>query len=94
MLQRAAVIVQAEQQRADRVLARLVPAKSRHHAVGGAGVLDLEHRALAGLVGAVETFRHHAVESCALEAVEPVGRERDVGGGRRQMDRRDDMAED
>src|SRR2546427_4916505 len=36
VLQRAAVIVQAEQQRAHRVLARLVPTKSSHHAVGGA----------------------------------------------------------
>ena len=49
------VVVEPEQQRADLVLAALVPAKAGDHAVGGARVLDLEHRALAGLV---EQSRH------------------------------------
>src|SRR5207253_8563353 len=69
VLQRAAVIVQAEQQRADRVLARLVPAKSRHHAVGGAGVLDLDHGALAGLVGECRRLGDDAIQARALELV-------------------------
>src|SRR6185369_4773276 len=46
VLQHAAVVIEAEQQRPDSVLAALVPAESRDHAIGGANVLDLEHRAL------------------------------------------------
>ena len=47
------LVVEPEQQRADQhVLARLVPAEAGDDAVGGARVLDLEHRALARLIGA------------------------------------------
>src|SRR5262245_49811526 len=47
VVQRALVVVQAEKQRSDqRVLPVLVPAETRHHAVGGARVLDLDHGAL------------------------------------------------
>ena len=53
VVQRARVVVEAEQQRADeRPRALLVPAEAGHHAVRGARVLHLDHRALAGLVGA------------------------------------------
>ena len=48
----AGVVVEAEQERADGARRRLVPAKTGDDAVGGARVLDLEHRALAGRVRA------------------------------------------
>jgi hypothetical protein len=48
MLQHVVVVVEAEQQRADDAFALLVPAKTRDDAIGGAHVLHLEHRALAG----------------------------------------------
>ena len=55
VVQHAVIVVEAEQQRADGVLAALVPAEAGDHAVGGARVLDLEHRALARLVGALDS---------------------------------------
>ena len=52
MVERALVVEQAQQQRPDvRARAVLVPAEPGDDAVGGALVLDLEHRPLAGLVG-------------------------------------------
>ena len=75
VVQRALVVVEPEQQRADqRAGALLVPAEAGDHAVGGAHVLHLEHRALARLVGGVARLGDHAVEAGALEAVEPVAR--------------------
>ena len=74
-MQRALVVVEAEQQRADEpVLSRLVPAKARDDAVGRARVLDLDHRALARLVRAVLRLGDHAVETGAFEPREPVRR--------------------
>ena len=95
MVERALVVVEPEQQRAD-VGARavLVPAEPGHDAIGGALVLDLEHRPLAGLVGRIEPLRDDAVEPRALEPLEPVGRGRAVPGRRRQVDRRLGVAED
>ena len=50
-MQASAIVVQPEEQRSDElVLAVLVPPEPGDDAVGGAGVLDLDHRALAGLV--------------------------------------------
>ena len=46
----------------------LVPAKAGDDAIGRARVLDLDHRALAGLVVAVRRLRDHAVEAGAFEA--------------------------
>ena len=63
----AVVVVEAEQQRADAVRPALVHAVAGDHAVGGAGVLDLEHGPLVGLVGAGQGFGHDAVESGAFE---------------------------
>ena len=77
VVQRAVVVVEAEQQRADQLAgAVLVPAEAGDDAVGGAHVLDLQHRALARLVRAARRLGDHAVEPGALEAVEPVGGER------------------
>ena len=50
----------------------LVPAEAGDGAVGGALVLDLDHRPLAGLVRAIEPLGDDAVEAGALEPVEPV----------------------
>ena len=47
-------------------------------------MLHLLHRALALAVLAVERLRDDAVEAGALEPVEPLGRERTVGRGRRE----------
>src|SRR5258708_212522 len=53
VLQRARIVEQTEQQRADkRALALFVPSKAGDDAVAIALVLDLEHDALVGLVGA------------------------------------------
>ena len=83
MVELARVVEQAQQQAADvRPGPVLVPAEAGDDAVRRAPVLDLEHRALAGLVGAVEALRDHAVEAGALEPVEPVGGERAVLRGR------------
>src|SRR5262245_14634586 len=89
VVQLPAIVEQPEQQRPDmRPLPVLVPPEAGDRAVGGALVLDLEHRALAGLVRPLEPLRDHAVEAGALEPVEPAGGERAVGRGRRQVDRR------
>ena len=93
VLQAAAVVVEAEQQRADLVVAALVPAEAGDDAVGGARVLDLDHRALARLVGGVDRLGDHAVEAGALEALEPLGRQRAIVGHRREVDRRGGGAE-
>ena len=77
-----------------RARAVLVPAEPGHDAVGCSLVLDLEHCPLAGLVRRVEPLRDDAVETGALEAVEPVGSERDVGRGRRQVNGRRRTAQD
>ena len=74
MVERAFVVVEAEQQRADDAFAVLVPPESGHHAVGGPRVLDLEHRPLAGLVGGIVRLRDHPVETRALETLQPVDR--------------------
>ena len=69
--QRAVVVVQAEQQRTDRVRPALVHPVAGDHAVGGALVLDLEHHPLVRLVGAVERLGDDAVQPGALELGEP-----------------------
>ena len=80
MVELAVVVVQPEQQRPDvRARAVLVPAEAGDDAVGGALVLDLQHRPLARLVLLVELLRDDAVEAGALEPVEPVRGERPVG---------------
>ena len=93
-MERARVVVEAEQERADElVLAVLVPAEAGDDAVGGARVLDLDHRALARLIGERVGLGHDAVEPGALEALEPVGGDRAVARRRREVDRRLDAGE-
>ena len=81
VVQRAVVVVEAEQQRAD-ALAVFVDAVPGDHAVGRAFVLHLHHRALAGPVRAVERLGDDAVEPRAFEVLEPVGRDVAVARGR------------
>ena len=71
------LVVQPEQQRADQSLPALVPAEAGDHAIRRARVLHLDHRALAGLIGAVRGLRDHAIEARALERVEPLAAVRD-----------------
>src|SRR5262245_5973021 len=92
-MQAAASVVQAEQQGANqRSRPILVPAESCDDAVGRAGVLDFDHRALAWLVNAALRFHHHAIESRALEACQPVRCDIAVAGRRRQVKRWCDAA--
>ena len=74
--------------------AALVPAEAGDHAVGGARVLDLEHRALARLVRRVGRFGDDAVEPGAFEALQPVTRGRGVAGQRRQENRGSDVVQE
>src|SRR4051794_37255474 len=73
MLEDACIVVQAEQERADDACAGLVPAKAGDDALGGARVLDLDHRALARLVRLAGRFGDYAVQARALELREPLG---------------------
>ena len=70
VVQRAVVVVQAEQQRADAV-AVLVHAVAGDHAIGGAPVLHLHQRALVGRVRVGQALGDDAVEPGALELDEP-----------------------
>src|SRR4051812_22595790 len=65
--QGAIVLVQPEQEGADAVRTAFVDPVAGDHAVGGPLVLDLEHRPLVRLVGAVQRLRHHPVQTRALE---------------------------
>ena len=95
MVERARVVEQAEEQRPDVGAGTvLVPAEAGDDAVGGPLVLDLEHRPLARLVGSIESLRDDAVETGALEPLEPVRGGGAIAGGRRQVDRRLGGAED
>ncbi len=87
VVQRAGVVVQAEQQRAD-TLAVLVHPVTGQHALGGAQVLHLHQRALIRRVRVVEPLGDDAVETGALELDEPALGRRGVGGRRAAMDGR------
>ena len=93
VMQRALVVEQAEQQRADDVRRLLVPAKSAHHAIGGSRVLDLEHRPLAGLIRRLFRLGNHPVEAGAFETLQPLGRHCAIACHRRQVERRLDVRE-
>src|SRR5258707_10916328 len=87
VLKGAFAVIQTEQQRAERLaVGRLTPADD--HAIGRALMLDLHPQALAGHVGACPGLRHHAIESSALEAFEPLSRRRAVTRVGSKKDRR------
>lgn len=69
VLQHAGGVVKAQQQRSNRIGHVAVPAEARHYALGSASVLDLEHGALAGLVGRVVRPCDHTVQPRTLEAL-------------------------
>src|SRR5215207_327013 len=85
----AVVDVQSEQHRADRTLAGLVHPVTRHDAVCGPLVLDLDHDPLVRLIGQVRVLRDQSVQACTLEQVEPSSGHVDVPGDRGDVDRRD-----
>ena len=68
MVQHAALVVEAQKQRPHEAFTGLVPSKARDDAIGGAHVLDLEHRPPARLVGGIDTFGDNAIQARALEA--------------------------
>src|SRR5438045_2968438 len=93
-MQRALVIVEPEQERADhRARAVLVPPKTGDDTISRTRMLDLDHRPLARAIGSIETLRHHTIEPRAFKASEPILGKRAVAGGRRQMHRRLSAAE-
>ncbi len=95
MLKRPFVIVQPEQQRPhEPVFSRLVPAKARDNTIGGARVLDLDHRALARLVHSVRRLDDDTIETGALKAREPIRRDRMIGRHRCEIDRRLDVSQE
>src|SRR5688572_7718455 len=85
----ARIVVEAQQQRPDVSAGPvLMPSKTGHDTIGCAGVLDLGHCALAGLVGSGERLGNDAVQPGALETIEPVARHLNVLDCGREMDRR------
>src|SRR5260370_364120 len=81
MLQRAGIVEESEQQRADgRALALLVPSKPGDHAVAIPLVFDLEHHALVRFVGPRNRLGHDAIETSALEAAKPIRRDTRFSG--------------
>src|SRR5258706_11049445 len=81
VLEISAVVVKAEQERADfGFLTALVPTESGDDAVAIALVFDFQHDALVRLVGSILGLRNDPVESRALEASEPIGRGVPVAG--------------
>src|SRR6185369_14508184 len=77
VVQRAAVVVETEEQGADeRAGTLLVPAEAGDDGVRAAHVLHLDHGALAGLIGGALVLGDDAVETGALEAPKPLLRHR------------------
>jgi hypothetical protein len=88
VVQASLVVIEPEQKRADELAGSgLVPAEPGDDAVGGSRVLDLQHGALAGLIGASRGLGHHAVEAGALEPLQPLDGEGPIARHRREMDR-------
>ena len=66
----------------------LVPAEAGDDAIGGARVLDLDHRALARLVARPTRLGDDAVEAGAFEARRASRRDRAIARHRREVERR------
>ena len=87
VLQRARIVKEAEQERSDRgAVASFVPSKAGHDAIAVALMLDLEHHALVGLIGAGNRLSDHTVEARAFKAPEPIRRDTWFTRCRSQMD--------
>src|SRR5204863_4070027 len=85
VLQYSFAVVQTQEQGTDRVLAALVPTKPGDDAIRGARMLDLEHRPLAGLIGAIGDLGDDAVQSGAFKAFQPLAGEGAVARHGRQV---------
>ena len=83
MMEQAAVVVEAEQQRAHAPAPGLV-AEPANDTVGSAQMLDLEHGAFPRQVGEVQALRHHPVD-LDVAAAEPFFRFPQVTGERREQ---------
>ena len=94
VLQVSAIIIEPEQQRADRVTPALVPTKSGYDAIRGARVLHFDHGALPGEIRAGGGLGDDAIEPGAFEAVEPIDGGRPIASHRRQMNRRRNAREE
>ena len=81
-------IIKTKQERADEIVAFLVPAEAGDDAVTIPLVFYLQHGALVRFISTVDELGHNAIETCAFEASEPVGREIRITGGGREMDGR------
>src|SRR5690349_16080370 len=86
MIELSLTIVEPEEQRADPPALALVT-EAADDAIGRTHAFHLEHGALAGLVGAVEAFRHDAVEPTAA-AREPARGLGMIARHRREPERR------
>jgi hypothetical protein len=87
MPQLAGVVVQPEQERAEKRPVDIRP-KSGHDAVGGAVGLDLQHGACSGPVPEIAGLCHDAVDPAAGACEPPGGDGRVAGGGGRSHPRR------
>src|SRR5262245_53826573 len=88
MVQVSFVIVETEEQRANGVVTALVPSESGDNAIGGARVLDLEHRTRAGHVRLRVRLGNDAIEAGTFKTFEPLRGNLAIACHRRQVDRR------
>src|SRR5678816_4726607 len=86
VLQDALLVIQTEEQRANRIPAGSVPAKARYDAVRRAHVLDLDQCAFARLVEKLGGLGDHTVQTGAFETLQPRGRLRPVARHGREID--------
>src|SRR5688500_18168146 len=91
VVQPAFVVVETQEQRADGVRAALVPSETGDDAVGGARVLYLEHRALAGHVRLIVRLCNDTIEPCAFEPLQPLGRQFSIASDRCEIHGRCDV---
>src|SRR4029434_403809 len=70
-MQRARVVVEAQQQGTNQPACAFVPAKAADHTVCGPNVLDLQHDPFAGRIRQLGVFRNDAIQTRAFESLEP-----------------------
>ena len=93
MLQCAPRVVEAEEQRANRLPFGLVPAEAGYDTFGRTRMLHLDHRALARLVEGILRLRDHAVQAGALKLIQPLNCEVPIPCHGRKVHRRADVGE-
>src|SRR5580700_11540672 len=76
VLQRARIVIQAEQKRAHRsAFASFVPSKAGHDAIAVSLMLNLEHHAFVRLIAAGNRLGHNPVEARAFKTLKPIRRD-------------------